>query len=119
MMKAVNPRNVAAEGSHQVSRLVVWPNPRCAGRGVDVATALKRYPTGGSEARNRCRGGTIRAKLPPQETCMPKFLCEAGYTAEGLQGLVKDSAAGRRAAVLKAVKGLGGKLEAFYYSFGD
>ena len=50
---------------------------------------------------------------------MPRFLCEAGYSAEGLQGLVKDSAAGRKAAVQKAVKGLGGKLEAFYYSFGD
>jgi len=50
---------------------------------------------------------------------MPKFLCTAGYTAEGLQGVVKDTASGRKAAVQKAVKGLGGKLEAFYFSFGD
>jgi len=50
---------------------------------------------------------------------MPKFLCTAGYTAEGLQGVVKDTASGRKAAVQKAVRGLGGKLEAFYFSFGD
>ena len=50
---------------------------------------------------------------------MPKFLCTAGYTAEGLQGVVKDTASGRKAAVQKAVKGLGGKVEAFYFSFGD
>jgi len=50
---------------------------------------------------------------------MPKYLCTAGYTAEGLQGVVKDTASGRKAAVQKAVKRLGGKLEAFYFSFGD
>ena len=50
---------------------------------------------------------------------MPRYLCEAAYTADGVQGLVSDSAAGRKAAVQKAVKGLGGKLEAFYFCFGD
>jgi len=50
---------------------------------------------------------------------MPKYLCTAGYTAEGLQGVVKDTASGRKAVVQKAVKRLGGKLEAFYFSFGD
>ncbi len=50
---------------------------------------------------------------------MPKYLCSAGYSAEGLQGLVRDTASGRKAAVQKAIKALGGKLEAFYYSFGD
>src|SRR4051812_44651780 len=50
---------------------------------------------------------------------MPKYLCEAGYSAEGLQGLAQETAAGRRAVVQKAVKAIGGKLEAFYFSFGD
>ena len=50
---------------------------------------------------------------------MPKYLCEAGYTAEGLQGLITESAAARKAAVQKAIKGVGGKLAAFYYTFGD
>lgn len=50
---------------------------------------------------------------------MPKFLVEATYTAEGYKGLVKDKASGRKAAVSQAVKKLGGKLEAMYYSLGD
>jgi uncharacterized protein with GYD domain len=50
---------------------------------------------------------------------MPKYLCEAGYTADGLQGLVTDTAAGRKAAVQKAIKALGGKLESFHFGFGD
>lgn len=50
---------------------------------------------------------------------MPKYLCEAAYTADGLQGLVTDTASGRKAAVQKAVKALGGKLESFHFGFGD
>ena len=50
---------------------------------------------------------------------MPKYLLQATYTSEGLLGLMKDKASGRKAAVQKAVKSLGGKLEAFYLSFGD
>ena len=49
---------------------------------------------------------------------MPKYLLQASYTAEGLQGLMKDGAPGRKAAVTKAIKALGGKLEAIYFSFG-
>jgi uncharacterized protein with GYD domain len=50
---------------------------------------------------------------------MPKFLVEASYTAEGLKGLQRDKATGRRAAVAKAVEAVGGKLEAFYYTLGE
>ncbi len=50
---------------------------------------------------------------------MPKYLIQARYTPQGIQGLVKDSASGRRADVQAAVKALGGNLEAFYYAFGD
>ena len=49
---------------------------------------------------------------------MPKYLVQASYTAEGIQGLLKDTASGRKAAVQSAVKALGGKVEAFYYAFG-
>ena len=49
---------------------------------------------------------------------MPKYLVHARYTAEGLRGLIKDTASGRKAAVQKALKGLGGKLESMYYCFG-
>jgi uncharacterized protein with GYD domain len=50
---------------------------------------------------------------------MPKYLIQASYTAEGLKGLIKDKASGRKAAVVKALKGVGGKLEAIYYGFGS
>jgi len=49
---------------------------------------------------------------------MPKYLIQASYTAEGLKGLMKDTASGRKAAVQAAVKSAGGKLESFYFSFG-
>jgi uncharacterized protein with GYD domain len=50
---------------------------------------------------------------------MPKFLVEASYTAEGWQGLTKEKASGRRAAVEKALASVGGKLESFYFAFGE
>ena len=50
---------------------------------------------------------------------MAKYLIAASYTAEGLRGLAKDKASGRQKAVAQALKGLGGKLEAVYYAFGD
>jgi uncharacterized protein with GYD domain len=49
---------------------------------------------------------------------MPKYLLQASYTTEGIQGLVEDSASGRRADVQAAVKAAGGKVEVFYYAFG-
>jgi len=50
---------------------------------------------------------------------MPRFMVQASYTAEGLKGLLKDSATGRKAAVEAAVKAVGGTLECLYYCFGD
>ena len=50
---------------------------------------------------------------------MAKFLVYGSYTADGVKGLVKEGGSSRKAAVEKAVAGLGGKVEAFYYSFGD
>ena len=50
---------------------------------------------------------------------MAKYLVEASYTTDGLKGLAKDKASGRRAAVQKALAGLGGNLEAMYFTFGD
>jgi uncharacterized protein with GYD domain len=49
---------------------------------------------------------------------MPKFLITGSYTAEGARGLMKEGGSGRRAAVQKALDGVGGKLEAFYFAFG-
>jgi uncharacterized protein with GYD domain len=50
---------------------------------------------------------------------MPKYLLQASYTADGLKGLQKDKASGRKAAVNQAVETLGGRLETFYFAFGE
>jgi uncharacterized protein with GYD domain len=56
---------------------------------------------------------------PTRESNMPKYLFEARYTTEGAKGVAREGGTGRRDAVAKMTEGLGGKLEAFYYAFGD
>lgn len=50
---------------------------------------------------------------------MPKYLIQASYSSEGLKGLQKDKASGRRAAVMTALEAMGGKLDAMYYCLGE
>ena len=50
---------------------------------------------------------------------MPKYLIEASYTGEGAKGLVKDGGSKRRQAAEQVIKSAGGKLEAFYFAFGE
>lgn len=49
---------------------------------------------------------------------MAKYLFQASYTAEGTRGLLKEGGSARRDAVAKAIQGLGGSLDAYYYGFG-
>jgi uncharacterized protein with GYD domain len=50
---------------------------------------------------------------------MPKYLVEATYSAEGLKGLQRDKASGRKQAVTQAVESLGGKIDAIYFALGE
>jgi uncharacterized protein with GYD domain len=50
---------------------------------------------------------------------MPKYLIEASYTADGAKGLLKDGGTKRRQAAEAAIKSVGGRVEAFYFAFGD
>ena len=50
---------------------------------------------------------------------MAKFLAKASYTAEGTRGLIKEGGSARVAAVTKLTKKLGGKVEAFYFAYGE
>ncbi len=50
---------------------------------------------------------------------MPKYLIKACYNAEGTKALQKEGGTARRAAVEKAITKLGGKMEVFYYAYGD
>ena len=50
---------------------------------------------------------------------MAKYLFQARYTNEGGKGLMAEGGTGRRTAVEKAIAGIGGKLESFYFAFGE
>jgi|ERR1017187_5074103 uncharacterized protein with GYD domain len=50
---------------------------------------------------------------------MPKYLITATYTVEGTRGLQKEGGIGRRDAVAKMIQATGGKLESFYFGFGE
>jgi len=50
---------------------------------------------------------------------MPKYLAEASFTDQGLQGTLKDGGTARRQALEEAVASVGGRLESFYYCFGE
>jgi len=50
---------------------------------------------------------------------MSKYLIKASYTADGVKGLLKEGGTARKKTVEKVIAGLGGKLEVFYYAFGD
>ncbi|MBI3047082.1 MAG: GYD domain-containing protein [Acidobacteria bacterium] len=50
---------------------------------------------------------------------MPKYLVAASYTTEGVKGLAKDGGTKRRQAAEAAIKSIGGRLEGFYFAFGE
>ncbi len=50
---------------------------------------------------------------------MAKYLIQTSYTPEGVKGLARGGGSARRSAAEAAVKSVGGKIEAFYYAFGE
>ena len=50
---------------------------------------------------------------------MGKYLFQGSYTEAGTKGLLKVGGTSRRQAIEQAIKSLGGKLEVFYYAFGE
>jgi uncharacterized protein with GYD domain len=50
---------------------------------------------------------------------MPKFLFAASYTPEGVKGVQSAGGTSRRDAVAQVTESVGGKLESFYFAFGD
>ena len=49
---------------------------------------------------------------------MPKYLFQGSYTLEGVRGILRDGGSKRRAAAQQALESVGGKVEAFYFTFG-
>ncbi len=50
---------------------------------------------------------------------MAKYLLQASYTQAGLKGLMKEGGSSRASTLKQLVKSQGGKLEAFYFAFGE
>ncbi len=50
---------------------------------------------------------------------MAKYLLEVSYTLDGIKGLKSEGGSARVAAATEAIEGLGGKIDAFYFAFGD
>jgi uncharacterized protein with GYD domain len=50
---------------------------------------------------------------------MARYLFQGTYSKEGAAGLLREGGTKRRAAVESLVRSLGGRLEAFYYGFGE
>ncbi len=49
---------------------------------------------------------------------MPKYMFQGSYTVDGVQGLLKEGGSGRRDAARQVIDSAGGRLEAFYFTFG-
>jgi uncharacterized protein with GYD domain len=50
---------------------------------------------------------------------MARFMFKVSYTGEGMQGVVKEGAVGRRATIEKMAADMGGSITSFDYAFGD
>jgi uncharacterized protein with GYD domain len=50
---------------------------------------------------------------------MPKYLIQGSYTAQGAKGVQKEGGTKRRQVVEALLKEVGGKLDAFYFTFGE
>jgi uncharacterized protein with GYD domain len=50
---------------------------------------------------------------------MARYMFQGSYSREGAQGLLREGGSRRREAVEQLVRSLGGRLEGFYYAFGD
>jgi uncharacterized protein with GYD domain len=50
---------------------------------------------------------------------MPKYLLEVNYTLEGVKGVTAEGGSARVAAATTLIESVGGKIESFYFAFGD
>src|SRR5712692_10087820 len=50
---------------------------------------------------------------------MPKYLLEASYGTEGVRGVVQKGGSARRETIGQLIASMGGKMESFYFAFGD
>jgi uncharacterized protein with GYD domain len=57
-------------------------------------------------------------EVQDEETTMAKYLLKVSYSVDGLKGVMKAGGTSRVKAVERALAGVGGSLESFYFAFG-
>jgi uncharacterized protein with GYD domain len=50
---------------------------------------------------------------------MAKYMLRVKYTADGAKGIMKDGGSVRRSVAQKLAESAGGRIESFYFAFGD
>jgi uncharacterized protein with GYD domain len=50
---------------------------------------------------------------------MAKYLFRAHYVGKGIEGLLREGGSARREEAAKVISSAGGKLECFYFAFGE
>lgn len=50
---------------------------------------------------------------------MAKYMLRVNYTADGAKGLIKEGGSLRRSVAQRAAESVGGRVESFYFAFGD
>ena len=50
---------------------------------------------------------------------MTKYLIQGSYSEQGLKGMLQEGGSKRHEAAEQLIKGMGGRLEAYYYAFGS
>lgn len=103
-----------------------WPSPQLA------ILAQERDKRERSPLRNRPlslaiwnRYSAANSKVCPQAIrsqrgyAVPKYLWKGRYSPEGTKGLLKEGGTAREKAVEQLLQSVGGRLEAYYYAFGE
>lgn len=50
---------------------------------------------------------------------MPKYLFHVNYVGDGIKGLLRDGGTKRKEVTEKLINSVGGKIESFYFAFGE
>jgi len=50
---------------------------------------------------------------------VPKYLIEASYGSEGVRGIAQKGGFARREVIEELIASIGGRMESFYFAFGD
>jgi uncharacterized protein with GYD domain len=65
-----------------------------------------------------CFGRIVRTGLV-KEAPVARYMWAVSYTKAGMEGLMKEGGTSRRTMIEKLAANMGGKIESFYFAFGE